>query len=97
MASPKLSKSSDVSLSASDQDQAITYLVEHSIETIVHDVLLDIHQDEKIARMQTAVPEVEQKAEKPKIAQDGEATVKTENEAAQTDAAMLKTGEVQLK
>ncbi|OAP61437.1 hypothetical protein AYL99_03640 [Fonsecaea erecta] len=97
MASTKLSKSSNVSLSASDQEQAITYLLEHSIESILHDLLLDIHQEEKIARMQTAVLEVEQKAEKLKTAQDGETTIKIENEAVETDAAMLKSGEVQLK
>ncbi|OQU97334.1 hypothetical protein CLAIMM_03280 [Cladophialophora immunda] len=101
MASTKLSssKSSNVSLTASDQEQAITYLLEHSIESILHDLLLEIHQDEKIARMQTAVLEVEQRAEKlaNKTSQDAESTENTENEAVETDAAVFKSGQVQLK
>ncbi|KIX95070.1 uncharacterized protein Z520_09380 [Fonsecaea multimorphosa CBS 102226] len=101
MASTKLSssKTSNVSLTVSDQEQAITYLLEHSIESILHDLLLDIHQDEKIARMQTAVLEVEQRAEKlkSKASQDAETTDNTEHEAVETDAAVLKSGQVQLK
>ncbi|OAL33323.1 hypothetical protein AYO20_07334 [Fonsecaea nubica] len=100
MASTKSSnsKSSNVSLTASDQEQAITYILEHSIESILHDLLLEIHQDEKIARMQTAVLEVEQRAEKltNKNSQDAD-TDHAEQEAVETDAAVFKSGQVHLK
>ncbi|KIW89734.1 uncharacterized protein Z519_09891 [Cladophialophora bantiana CBS 173.52] len=101
MASTKLSssKSSSVSLTTSDQEQAVTYLLEQSIESILHDLLLDIHQDEKIARMQTAVLEVEQRAEKlgHKTSKGTENTDDIEPGTVETDAAVFKSGLVQLK
>ncbi|EXJ78731.1 hypothetical protein A1O1_09133 [Capronia coronata CBS 617.96] len=85
---------SSVSLSVSDQEQAITYLLDQSIESILHDMLLDIHQEEKIARMQTAVVEVEQKAEKLRSAHDDN---NADDKPVESNAAVLKSGQVQLK
>ncbi|KIW70706.1 hypothetical protein, variant [Phialophora macrospora] len=98
MASAKSSspKSPNVTLTASDQEQAIVYLFEQSIESILHDVLLDIHQEEKIARMQTAVVEIEQKAEK-LLKADTDAEQQTADKSVETSAAVLKSGQVQLK
>lgn len=77
----------------------ITYLLEHSIESILHDLLLDIHQEEKIARMQTAVVEIEQRAEKlgKKSSQESQEGDQADSEAVETNAAVLKVGQVQLK
>ena len=109
------SKTANISLTGSDQEQAvsctrpspslctnslqITYLLEHSIESILHDLLLDIHQEEKISRMQTAVVEVEQRAEKlgKKSSQDNENDDNAEDEPVETIAATFKSGQVQLK
>jgi hypothetical protein len=39
-------------------------MIEHTLESIMHDILLEVHQDEKVARMQTAVIELEDRANK---------------------------------
>ncbi|KIX09479.1 uncharacterized protein Z518_00559 [Rhinocladiella mackenziei CBS 650.93] len=90
---------SSASLSVSDQEQAIVYLLDQSIESILHDILLDIHQEEKIARMQTAVVEVEQRAEKlgKKVTTDPQDGENADDEPVETNAAVLKSGQVQLK
>lgn len=73
----------------------ITYLLDRAVESILHDILLDIHQEEKVARMQTAVVEVEQRAEKLGMKfpfeENGE-----ENEPVETKSAILKGGKVHL-
>ncbi|OCT50405.1 hypothetical protein CLCR_07185 [Cladophialophora carrionii] len=99
MASAKASssKSPNVTLTASDQEQAMVYLFEQSVESILHDILLEIHQEEKIARMQTAVVELEQKAEKLRSKPDSEAEHNAADQAVETSAAILKSGQVQLK
>ncbi|EXJ81175.1 hypothetical protein A1O3_07465 [Capronia epimyces CBS 606.96] len=86
---------SSISLSVADQEQAISYILDQSIESILHDILLDIHQEEKIARMQTAVIELEQRPDKQKSAHDGD---NAEDEPVESDAAILEeSGQYQLK
>ncbi|KAL2429842.1 hypothetical protein ABEF95_004184 [Exophiala dermatitidis] len=94
MASSAADSNPSVDLSVADQEQAFAYLLDRSIESILHDMLLEIHQEEKIARMQTAAIEVEQKAEKLRSAHD-DATA--DDEPVETEAAILKAGKVQLK
>ena len=67
------------------------------MENILHDLLLDIHQEEKISRMQTAVVEVEQRAEKLGKKQENEEDGPGENETVETSAAAFKSGQVRLK
>lgn len=77
----------------------MVYLLEQSLESILHDILLDVHQEEKIARMQTAVVEVEQRAEKlgKKTSGDQGESESADNEAVETTSAVLKSGQVNLK
>jgi hypothetical protein len=74
----------------------MTILIEQSLETIMHDILLEVHQDEKVARMQTAVIELEDRANKlgRKLSdpQDVEG-----QEAVETKAATLGPNGVELK
>jgi len=74
----------------------ILHLLEQSIESILHDVLLDIHQEEKIARMQTAVVEVVQRAEKLGAKKNNEDD-HAEDDAVETGAAIFNSGQVKLK
>ncbi|KAK4945545.1 hypothetical protein LTR10_015164 [Elasticomyces elasticus] len=85
--SPAMASEESVILTGEDQEEAIVWCIDHSLQTILHDILLDIHQEEKVARMKTAVVEVEQK--KPDEA--------AEDEPVETDAAVLQDGEVHLK
>nr|KAK5440896.1 hypothetical protein LTR18_007500 [Exophiala xenobiotica] len=96
---PAMSATKPISLSPADTEQAISYLLDQSIESILHDILLDIHQGEKIARMQTAVVEIEQRAEKIKKVAEDEQNGETaaEEEVVETDAAVLQGSQVQLK
>ncbi len=64
------------------------------MESILHDILLDVHQEEKVARMQTAIVELEQRAEKLVPA---EADQEENPEPVETKAAILKAGNIQLK
>jgi hypothetical protein len=67
---------------------------------VLHDILLEVHQDEKIARMQTAVIELEQRAEKlgRKVNTDGaEQEPADDQEPVETKAAVLRSGNVQLR
>lgn len=77
----------------------IIYLLEHSLESILHDILLEIHQEEKISRMQTAVVEVEQRAEKlgKKLSSDQQDDENADQEPVETNSAVLTAGQVQLK
>lgn len=42
----------------------MSFLIGAAFENILHDILLDVHQDEKVARMHTAVVEIEDRANK---------------------------------
>ena len=67
---------------------------------MLHDILLEVHQDEKIARMQTAVVELEQRAEKlgKKVQSDTAEVEPTEDgEPVETKSAILRSGNVLLK
>ena len=64
------------------------------MESLLHDILLDVHQEEKVARMQTAIVELEQRAEKLVPA---EADQEENPEPVETKAAILKAGNIQLK
>jgi len=77
----------------------MTYLVEHSLESILHDILLEIHQEEKIGRMQTAVIEVEQRAEKlgKKSNNEQQDDEDADQGPVETNAAVLNADQVQLK
>ena len=73
------------------------YLFDRSIENILHDLLLEIHQEEKVSRMQTAVVEVEQRAERLGKKQENEEDDHADDEPVETDSALFKSGQVQLK
>jgi len=77
----------------------ISHLIGVSIESIIHDLLLEVHQEEKVARMQTAVIEVEQRAEKlgRSLTQQTDSESTRDEEPVETAAAILKNGAVQLK
>jgi hypothetical protein len=78
----------------------MSILIELSLESIMHDVLLEVHQDEKIARMQTAVVELEDRANKlgRKIDQDSTEAQDPENqETVETKAAVLTPNGIQMK
>lgn len=71
-----------------------------SIESILHNVLLEVHREEKVARMQTAVVELEQRAEKlgKKLDSDTADDRPGDNqEPVETKAAILNSGNIQLK
>ncbi|KAJ9618012.1 hypothetical protein H2204_013242 [Knufia peltigerae] len=97
---PAMATSKTMTVSPSETEQAISYLLEQSIESILHDILLDIHQEEKIARMQTAVVEVEQRAEKlgkKPFEDDPNGQVDDSSDPVETDAAVLQGSQVQFK
>jgi hypothetical protein len=72
------------------------WCINRTIDTILHDVLLEIHQEEKIMRMQTAVVEIVQKAEK--IAkQASENDGQEAPDKVETNAATMQDDDVQLK
>ena len=76
----------------------MSYILNQSIESVLHDILLDIHQEEKTARMQTAVVELETRAEK--LAKQADNTGDTSDgtqAVVETKAATLKDGQVHLK
>lgn len=70
-----------------------------SVENILHDILLEVHQEEKYARMQTAVLEVEIRAEKlgKNLSKDAGSSGHGDNEAVETKAAVATPGNIQLK
>ncbi|RMZ86115.1 hypothetical protein DV737_g121, partial [Chaetothyriales sp. CBS 132003] len=89
-----------VEVTEEDAQQAIKYILDRSMESILHNILLEVHQDEKIARMQTAVVELEQRAEAlgKKVTVDAiEDAVADDGEPLETKAAILRSGQVQLK
>lgn len=74
-------------------------ILHRTLDSIVHDILLEVHQEEKLARMQTAVLEVEIRAEKlgkTLSTTDGGASV-TDAEPVETKAAQATPGNIQLK
>jgi hypothetical protein len=73
----------------------ISYILEKTLESILHDLVMDVHRSEKIARTQSVVVEIQQKA-------DRLAKAKGENHGAsdtvvETTAAVYKNGELTLK
>ncbi|RMZ92305.1 hypothetical protein DV736_g488, partial [Chaetothyriales sp. CBS 134916] len=81
-------------------EEDIKYILDRSIESSLHNILLEVHQDEKIARMQTAVIELEQRAEMSgkRVTVDAiEDGVADDGEPLETKAAVLRSGQVHLK
>lgn len=76
----------------------ISYILEKTLESILHDLVVDVHRSEKIARTQSALVEVQQKADRlAKVKgqtsdnpDDGGVTI-------ETSAAVYKNGELTLK
>ncbi|KAK5104462.1 hypothetical protein LTS08_002351 [Lithohypha guttulata] len=52
------------SLTYEDHIATMAHLLEAAIEGIVHDIVLEVHREEKVARMQTAVVDLNIRAEK---------------------------------
>ncbi|RMZ81444.1 hypothetical protein DV738_g2150, partial [Chaetothyriales sp. CBS 135597] len=89
-----------IQVTEEDTQHAIKYILDRSIESILHNILLEVHQDEKISRMQTAVIELEQKAEQvgKKVTVEAiEDAVGEEGEPLETKTAVLRSGQVHLK
>jgi len=91
---------------ASTLDESLTYeghiasmsqILESVIEGIVHDLVLEVHRDEKIARMQTAVVDLNIRAEKLGKNVNASSDSGAENEAVETKAAVGQGGNIQLR
>ncbi|KPI41654.1 uncharacterized protein AB675_9374 [Cyphellophora attinorum] len=99
MAEESSSGLEDFKVSPEDQTEAALYLCATALDTIIHDILLDVHQDEKVARMHTAYVELEDKATKlgRNVAQEQFEDQPAEpREPIETKAAILDTGKAQL-
>ncbi|RMD43102.1 hypothetical protein DV735_g2007, partial [Chaetothyriales sp. CBS 134920] len=102
MASSTAADFDSIQVMEEDTQQArkIKYILDRSIESILHNILLEVHQDEKISRMQTAVIELEQKAElvgKKVTVEAIEDAAGDEGEPVETKTAVLRSGQVHLK
>ena len=73
-----------------------THLLEHSFESIIHDVLLTVYQSEKEARIQSALVELEQKAEIIQKDRDTEDPIPYDQLDIETDAAVLREGNIRI-
>ena len=75
----------------------MTNILGLTLESIIHDVLLGVHRDEKIARMQTAVIELEDRLNK-KLPQAGpQAEPSQSQDPTATEAATVTSTGIQLK
>jgi hypothetical protein len=75
----------------------MTYILDLTLESIIHDVLLDVHRDEKMARMQTAVIELEDRLNDKLPQARPEAEPSQSQEPAATEAATMTSTGIQLK
>ncbi|KAK5077733.1 hypothetical protein LTR70_009468 [Exophiala xenobiotica] len=79
----------DESLTYEGHIASMSQILESVIEGIVHDLVLEVHRDEKIARMQTAVVDLNIRAEKLGKNVNANSDSGAENEAVETKAARL--------
>lgn len=75
----------------------MSFLLEHALENIIHDILLDVHEAEKSARIQSALVELDQKVEAVRKNRGSDDDTSIDNLVVETDAAILQDGNVQLK
>ena len=76
---------------------SMAHILESAIEGIVHDIVLEVHREEKIARMQTAVVDLNIRAEKLGKSISTNAENGSETETVETKAATAQGGLVRLK
>lgn len=62
--SANMAAASNESLTYENHIASMAHILENVIEGIVHDIVLEVHREEKIARMQTAVVDLNIRAEK---------------------------------
>jgi len=87
----------DESLTYEGHIASMSQILESVIEGIVHDLVLEVHRDEKIARMQTAVVDLNIRAEKLGKNINANSDSGVENEAVETKAAVGQAGNIQLR
>ncbi|KAK5944743.1 hypothetical protein PMZ80_001943 [Knufia obscura] len=87
----------DESLTYEGHIASMAHIFESVIEGIVHDLVLEVHREEKIARMQTAVLDLNIRAEKLGKNVNAGADDGPESEAVETKAAVAQAGAVQLR
>lgn len=76
----------------------ISYILEKTLESIIHDLVVDVHRSEKIARTQSALVEVQQKADRlAKVKGQTNANPDAADVVIETSAAVYKNGELTLK
>lgn len=81
-------------MSYEDHVASMAHILEASIESIVHDILLEVHREEKISRMQTAVVDLNIRAEKLGRTVDSSGT---DSEPVETKAAIAQNGTINMK
>ena len=74
-----------------------THLLEHSFESIIHDVLLTVYQSEKEARIQSAIVDLELKAEIMQKDRETEDPIPYDQLDIETEAAVLREGNIRIK
>lgn len=91
---------------AAENDEGLTYenhiasmahILEYAIEGIVHDIVMEVHREEKIARMQTAVVDLNIRAEKLGKNIHVKPDDGSEMEMVETKAAIAQDGAIQLR
>jgi len=92
-----MATTTDESLTYEGHVASMAHILEGVIESIVHDLVLDVHREEKIARMQTAVVDLNIRAEKLGKNVSGISDGAAESEAVETKAAVAHGGAIQLR
>jgi len=87
----------EAQVSYEDTRTSLATILDSSIESILHNLLAEVHREEKLARMQTAVVELHIRAEK--LGKNITAKTEGENESdpVETKAAVAHGGSVELK
>lgn len=88
---------SEVSLTYDDQFASMAHLLEFVVESIVHDLVLEVHREEKVARMQTAVIDLNIRAEKLGKNVNAGPDSDSQGEVVETKAAVAEAGAIQLR
>ncbi len=88
---------SEVSLTYDDQFASMAHLLEYVIESLVHDLVLEVHREEKVARMQTAVIDLNIRAEKLGKNVNAGPDSDLQGEVVETKAAVAEAGAIQLR
>lgn len=88
---------SENSLTYDDQYASMAHLLEYVIESIVHDLVLEVHREEKLARMQTAVVDLNIRAEKLGKNVNASPENGTQGEVVETKAAIAESGTIKLR